>query len=188
MSHFLLSFLLAVTLLDPIEGYPDFTPDISFLRAELSSDSLSIEIQGLHYHYEDAAYILIYVDQDNNPLTGTHWSKGENPRYLGIGAEYMLVNFPDTVTWVYHTPDEYLYEYLGTIPSSFDTFWGDRFSVTLKWIMPGPTSRMNLVIFGGSEEFTDDRVPDSGYVKIGERRPLDWISRTEIRCFWQEIR
>lgn len=188
MFSLFFTLIIGVTVLDPIEGYPDFTPDISLLEVNLSQESILVRITGIHYHYEDAAYILVYVDTDNDPLTGTHWSKGENPRYLGIGADYMLLNLPDTETWIYRTPSRYVYDFLGIIPSFYDTFPGDTFKVGFLWDLPHLSRVVNMAVFGGSEEFTDDRVPDSGYVEIGRKKPLECISQTEVRVFWHQRR
>ena len=188
MYSLILTFLFSMTVLDPLEGFPPYTPDIYRLDATYQRHSLSLRVSGINLKIEDASYILIYVDADNDPITGTHWSRGENPRYMQIGADYMLIEVPDTQAWLYSTPEEGMYQFMGFVPIVFEETGEDSFLTTLLWVIPNSSKVVNLVVFGGSEEFTDDRVPDTGFVRLGKNSPLPSISLLEIKDIWMRRR
>ena len=156
---------------DPLEGYPHYTPELLLLNASIRADTLLVEISGLHYQKEDGAYILMYLDTDLDTLTGTRFSMGENERYLSLGADYLLLNTPDTITYVYWIPSQYDYNLLGSIESSYEVYDGERFRVRLKWRLPSHVPYLPILLLGGSEEFTDDRFPNEGTLRIFDRSP-----------------
>jgi hypothetical protein len=83
----------------------------------------------------------------------------------------LLLNIPDTITYIYRTPSTYQYELIGVMKSTYEVLEGGRFRVGIAWELPSTVPYLPLTIFGGSEEFTDDRFPNEGILKVWSRTP-----------------